>query len=268
MHGLSPALPTFTEDESPHGARVPRSGHDGASPRPRRGSLITAAIVIVAIIALLAAALLSSHGNDSRTALTTAPIIGPVTSPAPPSSTSTEPTPPTTVATTAAARPAIGDGRPLLGEPTGLVLFRWESDLRQQATPQSDLERIDLDTGTRTAPLTITGSVPRIWPVPGGVALNTGDNLTILDRAGTTRCVLAASLDVVPAKTGVWVIQHDRVANSTKALWITDLTTCAVTAEVAVPPGARAVGDLDGQLVVQAAASGAYRLDASGNAQR
>ena len=176
------------------------TSHDVVFARPLLGRSRWLAAGVVGLIGLVVASVALGGGGDNAVAPTTARSAAPVaratvapaaaTTEAASSTSSSvdETTPPEGPATTQPTSGRVGSG-PLLGEPSGLVVY---------SVTVGRLVRLDLDSGVITETAFAMGS-DQIWPTSvGAVAQSSDRNLVLVPPDGTPPRRLAGS--------GAWLL--------------------------------------------------------------
>lgn len=174
-----------------------------------RGRWIGAGVVTALVVAI-GASVLSGGGGGGETAPSTTAPARPTTTAAPPSSAATT-APDGTTTTTWLAR--LGDGGPLLDEPTGLRLLLAATD---------GIHRLDLDTGELTIPGgESTFPAEDVQAVPGGYVL--WSNGALYTAPSTGRAVpvdarMGGQLVGRDAEGAAWIQLYGNEANPLPSL--------------------------------------------------
>ena len=239
------------------------SGHDVVFARPRVGRSRWLAAGVVGLTGLVVASVALGGGGQGAVVPTTASTVAPVarttvassaaTTAAPSTSSSVdEITSPATPATTRPTSGRVGTG-PLLGEPSGLVVY---------SVTVGRLVRLDLDSGIITdTSLDMSGD--QIWPTSlGAVAQASVGPLVLLPRDGSPPRSLAGfgSTLLGEGPPGRLWYQDSASAGDAASLWYRDGAD-AEPVPVAVPAGPNDQPVPDGLGgVLMTAGGGIYRL--------
>ena len=170
-----------------------------------------------------------------------------------------------TTATTATTAPRFaGNGRPLLGEPTGLALY---AAVTKPGSNAATLTRIDLDTGRITELDGVLHGYPQQLMMAGDRLVVADDTVHAIDSSGRDQLLLPDAGSVVIKEGNI--IGAVTMRGQRAVLSQVDVTSSTPVAEIELPAGVtKAFPDGLGQVVFEGPAGGVFRLDPATGRQR